>query len=689
MLGIAFAHPFGDWYRNHPDVHGNANIYKTYATDYVSTDEGTGIVTINGAYGEIDMEAAQKFGLPIVVNVSMEGKYIGDAMREFSDRAVKPKDDTQAMDRDIADFLEHEGFLLRRDPLTHSYPLCWRCDTPLLNYATTSWFIRVTALKDELLKNNRAIHWVPEHIGEKRFGLWLENARDWAVSRNRFWGTPLPLWRSADGDVLCVESREELAKLSGQTVNDLHKHIVDNIVIHKNEKEYRRIPEVLDCWFESGSVPYAQLHYPFENKMQFEKTFPADFIAEGQDQTRGWFYTLHVLAVALTRGSESVITVSETPAFKNVIVNGTVLAEDGKKMSKRLKNYPDPMVVMEKYGADSLRYYLATSQVMLAESLNFREKDVDEVYKKYMLTVWNVLSFYNMFAAPIDNASRLAPDETPPHVLDRWIMTKLQILIRAVTEGYRSYHLPNATRPLLQFVQELSTWYIRRSRARFKNDDADDRLYAARTLRTVLFWFAHVAAPVTPFIAETLYQAVRDSRDALSVHLSEWPLLSEKNIDNALLAEMETTRSVIEQALALRAAAGMKVRQPLASLTIPEKLSDALQMILRDELNVKDIIYGEKLALDTTLTPALRQEGLLRELVRQTNALRKKSGLTIADRITVTIATGSDDIRAMFQEHGETYQKYVLATALQFVDAPQEISLIIDGEELTIQLSIS
>jgi isoleucyl-tRNA synthetase len=317
MDKVSYNHPFENIYGSHPDVVKNKEVYKTHLTNYVSVDDGTGIVTINGAFGEVDYEAAKKIGLPVVVNVNMDGTYTGE-MGELAGGPVKPIEDPAKMDVEIMKILQRTNFLWRKEKYTHSYPHCWRCDTPLLNYLTDSWFVRVTEMKEQLLKNNEVINWIPEHIKEGRFGKWLEGARDWAVSRNRYWGTPLPVWESDDGDAICVGSVAELENLSGKKVSDLHKHLIDPIVITKNGKEYRRIPEVLDCWFESGSMPYGQMHYPFENKEKFEASFPAEFIAEGQDQTRGWFYTLHVLATALTLGKKPSIPVKKSePAFKN------------------------------------------------------------------------------------------------------------------------------------------------------------------------------------------------------------------------------------------------------------------------------------------------------------------------------------------------------------------------------------
>jgi isoleucyl-tRNA synthetase len=682
LVGLEFL-PLDESYRALPEVVGNANMYHVFAGDYVETTEGTGIVTINGAYGEVDMEAARKNGLPLILDVNMDGLFnekAGALKGMFVKKGQKQFVEAQAA---VGRVFKQEGY-------KHSYPHCWRCDTALLNYATSSWFVSVTKIKEQLLANNQKINWIPAHIKDGRFGTWLENARDWAISRSRFWGAPLPIWRSEDGETICVSSVQDLEELSRVKVTDLHKHIIDPIVIEKGGKEYRRIPEVLDCWFESGSMPYGQRHYPFENKADFTNHFPAQFISEAQDQTRGWFYTLHVLATALTSGDKPSIPVSEsTPAFQNVIVDGIVLAEDGKKMSKKLKNYPDPMGLVERYGADALRLYIANSVLMEGESLNFSEADVDQVSKKYINTLWNVFTFYKMFAE--QEKQSITPVTAPSDVtdvMDRWILAKLHQLVADVNTGYESYLMRDATQPLVDFVQELSTWYVRRIRSRVKGEDAADRLNALRTLQTVLKTFSLVAAPITPFIAEKIYQSLRTQQDPESVHHVDWPVSDPAFLNQQITTEMQSVRVVIEQALALRAEAGMKVRQPLQSVTVTgTAISEALQQVICEELNVKEVKFGDAMALDTQLTDELRTEGTLRELVRQTNALRKQSGLSVGQQVKIVITTPSEQIQKALTTFADEYKQSVLATDVQIVAESQAQQMTIDGEEVSISLS--
>lgn len=545
----------------------------------------------------------------------------------FAGKEVKPRsdDDSVRLGTDIAvlKYLQEHGTFFSKENITHSYPHCWRCDTPLLNYATSSWFVSVTKIKDNLLQNAENVSWSPAHIKEGRFGKWLEGARDWSISRQRFWASAIPMWRCDECKAVRVfGSISELEEASGKEIHDLHKHIIDEITIPcVCGKEIRRIPDVLDTWFDSGSMPYGGKHYPFENKEQFEAAFPAQFIAEGTDQTRAWFYYLHVLGGALF----------EKNAFQNVIVNGIVLAEDGKKMSKRLQNYPDPMEVVEKYGADALRLYLLSSPVMQAEDLAFSESGVDEIAKKNMGRLTNVLAFYALFA---DDTKR---GKTSTNVLDRWILARLEALTKETTEGYEQYQLDKATRPLSLFIDDLSVWYVRRSRDRFK-EEGSDKKEALETLRHVLYSLAVLMAPATPFIAEEVFQGVREEGDPESVHLTEWPSVGAE-VPSNLMEEMIRVRALASEALQLRQKAGIKVRQPLASLGIPDTLSQELTRILAEEINVKTIVASTHVELDTVITPELVKEGDDREMASAVAQARKAEGFSPRDSAEVIVSS--------------------------------------------------
>ena len=622
--------PLFKYYYNLVELENRDNGWKVYDADFVTTEDGTGVVHIAPAFGEDDMNLGEKYNLPFVQHVDMDG-IIKKEAGEFSGtnisiRAKNKPEEIREVDLDIVRFLGNQIFY--KEKYEHSYPHCWRCETPLINYATSSWFVAVTKIKDKLLKEAKNINWSPAHLKEGRFGNWLEGARDWSISRQRFWASVMPIWKCGDcGEMKVFGSAKELEKVSGKKITDLHKHVVDKIkfACDKCPGEMERIPDVLDTWFDSGSMPYAQLHYPFENKEKFDKNFPAEFIAEGDEQTRTWFYYLHVIGTAI-KGSY---------VFKNVAANGIVLAEDGKKMSKRLQNYPDPSLVLDKYGADALRYYLLTSPIVFAENLNFSERGVDEVLKKVLMITGNVLSFYKLFDSQLKKTTDKEPKSK--NVLDEWILSGLNQTVGEVTNNMEAYNLVKATRPIGELITDLSTWFVRRSRDRFKGEDETDKQLALQTLRYVLLTLAKVIAPSMPFMAERIYKDVGGEKE--SIHLEDWPKVGK--VQESIIKNMELTRDIIEKALAKRAELQIKIKQPLSKVTVKGiKIDGGYAELIKDEVNVKDIEFTNtseiiEIEFDTKLTPELKQEGALRELVRFINGLRKNAGLTISDKVNI------------------------------------------------------
>lgn len=626
LIGLEYIPPFQSYIAD-DTLENKNNAWKVYAADFVTTDEGTGVVHIAPAFGADDLALAQELQLPVIKHVGMDG-IIAPEVTELAGLSVKPIDDHQATDVEVVKYLAGKGLLFAKEKYEHSYPHCWRCDTPLINYATSSWFVAVEKIKGELLKQAEDISWVPSHIKKGRWGDWLKGARDWSISRQRFWANTIPVWRcdTCKKDTV-FGSAAELEQASGSKVEDLHKDVVDEIAIPCDcGGEMHRVSDVLDTWFNSGSVPYASYHYPFENKDVVDTRIPADFIAEGQDQVSKWFYYQHVLGTALFGKN----------MFKNVITNGIVLAEDGKKMSKRLQNYPDPMVMINTYGADAMRLYLLSSPIVRAEDLRFVEKDVAQVSSKVGGRLTNVHSFYELYKNTVEHE----PVSDSTNILDRWIIARTHQLHAEVTKAMDAYELDRATRPLGEFVDDLSTWYIRRSRDRLKSDDMDDVKMALSTIRWVLRKYAKISAPFTPFIADWLWRNTKREDDPESVHLANWCQV--KEVDEEVLSTMQQVRDVVSRALEKRAQANIKARQPLVKLSLAQQYTDEFADIIREEVNVKEVMFDESLkediVLDTNITDELKMEGDAREIIREIQSARKTQNFTLAEKGMVTIS---------------------------------------------------
>lgn len=839
LVGKKYLPVFG-YYANDAELKNRENGWQVVGAEFVTTEEGTGIVHIAPAFGEDDLRLGQEKELPFVQHVGMDGRFKPE-VTDFAGQLVKPKDEPDKADVEIIKYLAGKDLLFAKEKVTHSYPHCWRCETPLLNYAASSWFVKVSSLRDELVAANQNIDWVPAHIKEGRFGKWLEGARDWAISRSRFWGAPLPVWRCGDcgelkviGDLdqlaqelptprnrylalrhgeaesnvanrvsSRVDNQDNLTELGrynttkvarelrsedvdliissdflrtrqtaeivadelelehsqiifdprlreidageyegqsweqyhdffvhykyeldkqipdgeslldvrarvmalllelereheGKTILlvshglpifslltgakgvpddkladlklksgdierskiyevelnllprderysiDLHRPGIDEIkLICACGGEMTRVPEVFDCWFESGAMPYAQINYTGQSLPDFDPAkqvgYPAQFIAEGLDQTRGWFYSLLVLGVALF---------GRAP-YQNVIANGLVLAEDGQKMSKRLKNYPDPMTVVERYGADALRFYLLSAPVVRAEDLNFSEAGVAEVSRQVIARLLNVVQFYQTYTSEADLGE--ARPVATNHVLDEWILARLYQTIEQTGRALDNYELDRAARPVAELIDDLSNWYLRRSRERFRSEDVRDRESAIATTRLVLRELAKLSAPFLPFTAERIWQELKIIGDAESVHLADWPVVGE--IREEIINYMSQTRRLVELLLAERSAAGIKVRQPLIRAIIKSELPAEYLVVVKDEVNLKEIEIDpsqlEEVSLDTEMTPALIAEGQARELIRQIQEARKEQGLAPGDWAAATVAAPAGQIEAI------------------------------------------
>jgi isoleucyl-tRNA synthetase len=726
---------------------GTQNAYQVIASDDVTTEDGTGVVHMAPAYGEADAAACQAAGIPIVLTIDEQGKYL-PLVTDWAGEHVFEAN------KDIIKRLRDDNVLVRRQDYTHSYPHCWRCRNPLIYKAVSSWFVEVTKFRDRMVELNEQITWVPEHVKHGQFGKWLSNARDWSISRNRFWGSPIPVWQSDDPNYPRTDvygSLDELERDFGVRPDDLHRPSIDNLTRPNpddptGQSTMRRVPEVLDCWFESGSMPFAQVHYPFENRDWFDSHYPGDFIVEYIGQTRGWFYTLHVLATALF----------DRPSFTSCVSHGVVLGNDGRKMSKSLRNYPDVNEVFDSYGSDAMRWFLMASPILRGGNLVVTEQGIREGVRQALLPLWNSYYFFALYAnAENRQASRKTDSK---NVLDRYILAKTKTAVEEIGEQLDAYGVAGACQTLRDYLELLTNWYIRRSRARFWEGDQN----ALDTLWTVLETVTRAAAPLLPMTAETIWRGLTGGT---SVHLEDWPDVSGWPSDDALAEAMDLTRNVCSAALSLRKARQLRVRLPLASLAVAHEAAPTLSEfadIIKDEVNVKDLVlnsdpatlgefqltvnprvlgprlgkqvqeviravkagqwteaadvvtaagvelqpgeYELKLtaadpdsttalpgsngliALDATVTPELVAEGAARDVVRVIQQARRDAGLNVSDRITLVVGADgavADAVRA----HAAFIAGETLATELTVVPAAEvttEAAPVGDGGEVRV-----
>ena len=644
------------------------NAHKVWAADYVEAEAGTGIVHLAPAYGEEDFELAQKEGVPVVHVIDQNGFYTeGDWQGQNVWEANKP----------IAKKLHEDGVVWKIDYIRHSYPHCHRCGTRLMYRAHPSWFMDIDGQRTKMLEKNEPIDWFPPHVKHGRFEKTVLQAPDWNISRDRFWATAMPVWKSKSGKTKVVGSYSELKELLGVELDDYHRPWIDDVKFTIDGEEYTRIDKVMDSWFEAGSMPFAQFHYPFENKEKFEANFPGDFIVEYIGQVRAWFYYMHAMSVALF-GENS---------FKNVIVTGNVAGNDGRKMSKSYGNYTDPNELMDKFSADSLRFLLLSSPLLNGEDFALQDKEVGDVARKLGM-IWNMYDFFTMYAE-VDgweyDGELQDPLEELKNPLDIWIVSRVHQLVAEVEQRMDDYNIPDALSPILPFLDDASNWYVRRSRRRFwKSEDDSDKKDAYKTLHYVLVRLAYVLAPFTPFLAEELYQNLTGDKE--SIHLKDW--LPAGHIDQLVVDDMERVRGYVNEGLSLRAKAGLKVRQPLASVTVPN-LGEHVEFepILLDELNVKAVKTGKIVAIDEKLSPALKREGLMREVIRHVQAARKKADLQIDDRIELSLATSDKELQKALNEHADGIKDETLADKLEMTLQTSGSVVKIDGAELAIDVA--
>ena len=676
----------------------NDKIHTIYAADFVSHESGTGIVHIAPAYGEDDFELAKSYGISAFHVIDDNGYYVDSNYKGL---------EVWENNKFIAKDLKEKGIVWKIEYIRHEYPFNPRSKQRIMYRAIPSWFFAIQGQKPLMLEQNENINWFPSHLKHGRFAKNIEQAPDWNLSRDRFWATAMPVWKGDRGTVKVVGSYAELKELSGVELDDYHRPWVDNITFEIDGEKFTRIDKVLDCWFESGSMPFAQLHYPFENRQKFEANYPADFIVEYIGQVRAWFYYVHAVNTALAEIGAFGPDCQHKNAYSNVITTGVVAGNDGRKMSKSLGNFTDPNELMDKFSADSLRFLLLSSPLLNGEDFALHDKSVGDVARKLAM-IWNMYDFFTMYAE-VDgwefDGELKDPLNEMTNPLDIWIISRLHQLVAEVERHMDAYNIPDALSPILPFLDDASNWYVRRSRRRFwKSEDDGDKNDAYRTLHYVLVRLSYILAPFTPFLAEELYHNL--TGDTESIHLKDW--LPAGEVNRAMLRDMNALRAAVNDGLSKRAAEGIKVRQPLASAKLvstisqntPEEVVRFLVDIARDELNVKlvEAVTGSELDIpevsaqpsvvyDLTITPELKREGLMREIVRHVQSARKKAGLQVDDRIILQLTTNDDQLRQAINEHRATIAAETLAS---FGESNSNRSkATIEGAEFDIALHIA